>query len=226
MELVTAAQMRAIETEAIESDRVTGIDLMERAGQGVVDGIFEEWPEIEKGGRRALVLCGPGNNGGDGFVVARLLHERGWDVQVLLYGDASKLPPDAKLNHDRWVELGPVRPLVDAEFDGDIDVDPGAIIYVDALFGTGLTRPVSGLEKVERELNRAHARSDRHVVCIDIPSGLCSDSGRYLGRGSETPPGGVIRGDLTVTFHRAKCGHYLADGPDACGKLVVKDIGL
>ena len=87
MELVTAAQMRAIETEAIESDRVTGIDLMERAGQGVVDGIFEEWPEIEKGGRRALVLCGPGNNGGDGFVVARLLHERGWDVQVLLYGD-------------------------------------------------------------------------------------------------------------------------------------------
>lgn len=69
---------------------------MKRAGQGVVDAIFEEWPDLKKTSHRAVVLCGPGNNGGDGFVVARLLKEWGWEVEVFLYGDADKLPSDAK----------------------------------------------------------------------------------------------------------------------------------
>ena len=86
-ELLTAAQMRAIETAAIESGEVTGLELMERAGRGVVEAIFEEWPELKATSHRAVVLCGPGNNGGDGFVVARLLKEWGWEVEVFLYGD-------------------------------------------------------------------------------------------------------------------------------------------
>ncbi len=86
-ELLTAAQMRAIEQAAIESGEVTGLELMERAGKGVVEAIFEEWPELAETSHKAVVLCGPGNNGGDGFVVARLLKEwGGWEVEVFLYG--------------------------------------------------------------------------------------------------------------------------------------------
>ena len=81
-ELLTAAQMRAVEQAAIESGEVTGLELMERAGRGVVEAIFEEWPELSKTSEAAVVLCGPGNNGGDGFVVARLLREWGWEVEV------------------------------------------------------------------------------------------------------------------------------------------------
>jgi hydroxyethylthiazole kinase-like uncharacterized protein yjeF len=79
-ELLTAAQMRAIEAEAIASGAVTGLELMERAGAGVVEAIFAEWPALATAPHRAVVLCGPGNNGGDGFVVARLLKEAGWEV--------------------------------------------------------------------------------------------------------------------------------------------------
>ena len=114
-ELLTAAQMRAIEQAAIDSGEVTGLELMERAGQGVVDAIFAEWPELGRVGEthRAVVLCGPGNNGGDGFVVARLLKEAGWEVEVFLYGDAQKLPPGAKVNYGRWSEVGAVQPFSD-----------------------------------------------------------------------------------------------------------------
>ena len=97
-ELLTAAQMRALEAAAIASGQVTGLELMERAGAGVVQAIFEEWPELRAGPFRTVVLCGPGNNGGDGFVVARLLKEWGWEVEVFLYGDADRLSPDARVN--------------------------------------------------------------------------------------------------------------------------------
>ena len=112
-ELLTAAQMRAIERAAIESGEVTGLELMERAGQGVVEAILEWRPELATAPHRAVVLCGPGNNGGDGFVVARLLKQRGWEVDVFLYGDEAKLPPDAAENCRRWREFGEIRPVAD-----------------------------------------------------------------------------------------------------------------
>ena len=108
MELLTAAQMRRVEHAAIEGGTVTGLELMERAGRGVVEAAYEEWPDFAAAPQRALVLCGPGNNGGDGFVVARLLRGAGWQVEVFLFGDADKLPPDAKANHDRWCDMGAV----------------------------------------------------------------------------------------------------------------------
>src|SRR6056297_2346399 len=110
-ELLTAAQMRATEQAAFESGDVTGLELMERAGRGVVTAMFEEWPNLAKAPHKAVVLCGPGNNGGDGFVVARLLKDWGWEVQVFLYGAPAKLPPDAKTNYQRWQEMGQVDPL-------------------------------------------------------------------------------------------------------------------
>jgi hydroxyethylthiazole kinase-like uncharacterized protein yjeF len=249
-ELLTAAQMRAIEEAAIASGEVTGLELMERAGRGVVEAIFEEWPELagQGGGaaptppgylgqdesRRAVVLCGPGNNGGDGFVVARLLKERGWEVEVFLYGDAGKLPPDARVNYERWRGMGEVTSLPSA-FEAS-SREPHVV--VDALFGIGLTRPVSGLgltflDMAEERLSIwPNNRIGIACVAIDLPSGVCSDSGRALKapdfRGLTENVAAVpsAQVDLTVTFHAPKQGHVLGDGPRLCGKLVVKNIGL
>ena len=215
-ELLTAAQMSAIETAAIESGAVTGLDLMERAGRGVVEAMFEEWPDLIRTPQRAVVLCGPGNNGGDGFVVARLLTEWGWDVDLLLYGDPEKLPPDARTNYERWATLGHTK---DMSTPGALSDLTRPDILVDGLFGTGLGRPVEGdLAQVLQDVNSLREGVGTKVVAIDLPSGLCSDSGKHLGA--------FATADLTVSFHRAKLGHYLDRGPARCGRVVVKSIGL
>jgi hydroxyethylthiazole kinase-like uncharacterized protein yjeF len=229
-ELLTAAQMRAVEAAAIASGEVTGLDLMERAGRGVVEAIFEEWPELRATSHRAVVLCGPGNNGGDGFVVARLLRGWGWEVEVFLYGDPKRLPPDARVNYERWLGMGEVRPS--SELANPVNpVVPGQFaLAVDALFGTGLNRPIP------REMGEALAATflgefaDR-CVSLDTPSGLCADSGRVLiGDPSDAwdpvVTGWVACPDLLVTFHRMKPGMVLSDGPKLTAKIVVKDIGL
>ncbi len=233
-ELLTAAQMRAIEQAAIESGEVTGLELMERAGQGVVDAIFEKWPELKDRGAspssspgylgpdeedplRAVVLCGPGNNGGDGFVVARLLHGLGYEVEVFLYGDADKLPPDARVNYERWCVVGRVREWSVSAIAGL----SGRDLYVDAIFGAGLTRePAAAILEPLVQLHVAGETFDR-MVCIDAPTGLCMDSGRAL-----SAEFGAVYGYLTVTFHQRRPGQFLADGPHYCGALRVVDIGL
>ncbi|MBY6122054.1 NAD(P)H-hydrate dehydratase [Mameliella alba] len=213
-ELLTSAQMRQIEQAAIDSGAVTGLELMERAGAGVVDAVFEEWPELGQGAHRAVVLCGPGNNGGDGFVVARLLQERGWDVGVFLYGDAEKLPPDARANYELWRKMGAVSSWEDLNAE-----QTTADLFIDAVFGTGLTRPLP--EEVGRELimTATHDKTTTKVVAVDMPSGLCADSGKMLGGGGDFS-------DLVVSFHSAKVGHYLDRSYQRCNSLVVKDIGL
>ncbi len=228
MELLTSEQMRAVEQAAIQSGQVTGLDLMERAGLGVVAAVLEEWPDLGQGEHRAVVLCGPGNNGGDGFVVARLLQERGWGVRVYLYGDPDKLPPDAKANCARW--SGDVRSL-DPHAAPDLwDCD----VLVDALFGTGLRRGLQPLGDVFRNMGdrvdgraaeAGHRPCRPAIVAIDIPSGLCADSGRSFPHADDHLLFSA-RAHLTVSFHTAKPGHYLGEGPSTCGKLVVKDIGL
>jgi ADP-dependent NAD(P)H-hydrate dehydratase / NAD(P)H-hydrate epimerase len=229
-ELLTAAQMRAIETAAIESGSVTGLELMERAGRGVVDAVLEAWPELAATSHRAVVLCGPGNNGGDGFVVARLLKERGWEVDVFLHGDADRLPPDARANYDRWSAIGKVRPAGSVGDEDDLAaLAPG--LLVDALFGTGLARPCPGEVAAFLEFSRrANTRVDGYfgTVAIDVPSGLCSDSGRVIAPADGERPASrwAIKSDLTVTFHMRKRGHVLSDGAETCGRVVVKDIGL
>ncbi|MBS9718597.1 NAD(P)H-hydrate epimerase [Pseudohalocynthiibacter aestuariivivens] len=215
-ELLTAAQMREIEQAAIASGEVTGLELMEHAGRGVVEAIFEEWPELAKTSHKAVVLCGPGNNGGDGFVVARLLKEWGWEVEVFLYGDPEKLPPDAKVNCARWLEMGEVGTFEEApKYTHEAD------IFVDGLFGTGLQRPLEGAVFDWAADRTADPYVAARTVAIDIPSGLCSDSGRELNLSTET----VLAG-LTVSFHTPKLGHYLAWGSFKSGKTVVADIGL
>ncbi|QDC09750.1 NAD(P)H-hydrate dehydratase [Oceanicola sp. D3] len=230
MELLTSAQMRAIEQAAIEAGEVTGLELMERAGRGVVEAVFEEWPELAAGSFRAVVLCGPGNNGGDGFVVARVLKEWGWAVEVFLYGDPAKLPPDARVNYERWGEMGEVVPGSAFEGRDGWRCD----LLVDALFGTGLTRPLAGYGNLLWEIGDmvrsfvpifGHKRGRPAVVSVDVPSGICADSGRTLENAEPQNPHAACA-NLTVTFHSEKLGHRLGDGPEACGKVVVKSIGL
>ena len=219
-ELLTAAEMRAIEQAAIESGKVTGLELMERAGQGVVDTIFEEWPSLVAPGSKAVVFCGPGNNGGDGFVIARLLKDAGWQVDVYFYGDPVRLPPDARTNFDRWAEIGPYHSFTDSKNRDPLLYDPPPDVWVDALFGTGLTRPLPDL--VTQMLHRVYYEQNWNqapVVAVDIVSGLSADTGKSVQPFHLTA-------DLTVTFHTAKHGHVLQDGPLRSGKVVVKDIGL
>ncbi len=223
-ELLTAAQMRAIEQAAIESGDATGLELMERAGRGVVEAVFEEWPEYAKAPQSVAVLCGPGNNGGDGFVLARLLAGKGWAVKVFLCDDPEKLPPDARINYEIWVADNPVEELTEKA----LRELPHAL-YVDALFGTGLTRPLEGAARdVITHLGGRNGDNFRdRLVCIDAPSGLCMDSGRVVGNmGWAFGPKSIGFARLTVAFDCAKQGHFLSDGPKLCGKLIVKDIGL
>ena len=226
-ELLTAAQMREIERAAIESGAATGLELMERAGAGAVEAILEEWPELREGARRAVVLCGPGNNGGDGFVVARLLKERGWAVECFLYGDPEKLPPDARTNFQRWVELGAIGEadtLVSRSVWPQFDADaPDMDLFIDAVFGIGQSRVLPRtIEEIASALNHRDEEPARGwVVSLDIPSGLSSDSGTIIGGGDR-----VFYADLTLSLHAAKIGHFVADGPKASVRVRTVDIGL
>lgn len=217
-ELLTAAQMRTAENTATDAGQVTGLELMERAGRGVVEAVFEEWPTLAASRHKAVVLCGPGNNGGDGFVVARLLKEWGWEVEVFLYGDAAKLPPDARVNYERWLSLGTIRSnksleggYLSANFD----------LVIDAVFGTGLSRPLTEDAWLFcKEMYKAGID-----VAIDVPSGFCSDSGRFLGE-SRSDFEGPLSVALTVTFERLRQGHALLPLAGVLRACAVKSIGI
>lgn len=231
-ELLTAAQMRAIEQAAIASGEVTGLELMERAGKGVVEAIFEEWPELAATSHWAVVLCGPGSNGGDGFVVARLLQDRGWEVEVFLHGDPSRLPPDARVNYERWRGMGGEvlhdLALIDASSGGF----EGSDLIIDALFGIGLSRPIDACWR--EAFDRIQHNDVAKAVAIDIPSGFNSDTGEIIDHPPEylaktvsyVDPQRIAFFDMTVTFHRMKRAHAVPECARHCGKIVVKDIGL
>ena len=219
-EILTSAQMRAIESAAIASGTVTGLQLMERAGAAVAGHIRLRWPKPG----RATVLCGPGNNGGDGYVVARHLHRAGWRVRVL--GMDNTPGPDAAAMKRRWAEIGEILPLTEDELrSGGESSD----VYVDAIFGTGLTRPPE--EEIASILHHMGGGGgdwgyyQPRIVAVDCPSGLCLDSGAFLGTTRE--PGDFdLRARLTVAFDSPKPGHLLGRGPDCCGEVVIADIGL
>lgn len=223
-ELLTSRQMRALEQQAIASGSVTGLVLMERAGRRAVDAIFTHWPVLASGAHRAVVLCGPGNNGGDGFVVARRLHDKGWSVETLFWGDPASLSQDARKTHDLLAAMTDIH-VLSARRAGQ-GMRPA--LLVDALFGTGLTRamPAELLEAFHAVELRAGSEP-LYKVALDCPSGVDSDSGKLLlppkSDGSDDGCACGVSVDLTLAFHRRKIAHALGCG---LGQVRVIDIGL
>ncbi|HEY3776946.1 MAG TPA: NAD(P)H-hydrate dehydratase [Rhizomicrobium sp.] len=203
-EILTVAESYAADRYAGEHG-VASLMLMENAGRAVAGEIARRWSP-----RSCLVLCGPGNNGGDGFVAARHLKERGWPVRVALLGSRERLKGDAAAMAVEWKQ--DVDALAPA-------VLQGAELVVDAIFGAGLARPLAG---AARDTVLALAHSTARVVAVDVPSGLSGDLGRPLD-GAE---GAVARADLTLTFFRRKPAHVLVPGRLLCGWTVVADIGI
>jgi len=203
-EILTIAEMYAADRFAAENG-VPSLDLMENAGRSVVDEIVRRWSP-----RPAVVLCGPGNNGGDGFVAARHLLARGWPVRLALLGDRDRLNGDSAAMAARWT--GAV---------GDLSRDSlqGAELVVDAIFGAGLARALDG---VARDVVLALNDSKAVVVAVDVPSGLHGDLARPL----DGLDGVAVQADLTVTFFRKKPAHVLMPGRLWCGGTIVADIGI
>jgi hydroxyethylthiazole kinase-like uncharacterized protein yjeF len=204
-ELLSTAEMADADRRTIQGGN-PGIMLMENAGRAVADAVAVTRPV----GSRVVVVAGPGNNGGDGFVAARRLAERGYPVDVLLLGEASRLKGDAALAAKKWA--GPVTPAVpQALADADI--------IVDALFGAGLDRPVEG--QARAMIEAVNARNDAGgvpVIAVDLPSGINGTSGAVMGA--------AIRATRSVTFFRKKPGHLLLPGREHCGVVTVADIGI
>ena len=211
-DLLTNAQMRAVEAAAFALGRVSGADLMQRAGAGVLSAIFATWPDLRASSQRAVVMCGPGNNGGDGYVVASLLRDWGW--QVFVHGLAVG-GGDARAMAQAWVDAGgQVLPLTTEALTASMQ---GAAVVVDALLGIGQVRSADALLG---PVLQVRALSGVHRwVAVDVPTGLSADSGRLTG-------GLVCKADLTVTFHRVKLGHHLAQGPEICGQLAVANLRI
>ncbi len=198
--LLTPAQMNDADKRAI-SQGLSGIELMERAGAEVARAVEKRWTK-----RPVVVLCGPGNNGGDGFVCARHLEAAGWDVNIALLSDLDDVKGDAAYHARLWTrELVPFS-------SGSLE---GNGLVIDAIFGSGLSRPV---EDGARDMIEALINLQIDICAIDVPSGLDGATGQVLG--------GAAPADLTVTFFRKKPGHVLFPGRELCGDIVVADIGI
>lgn len=215
MRVVTSQEMRAIDRAAIEGLGIPGLVLMENAGRGVFIHLTDFTDGVE--GLRALVVCGKGNNGGDGFVVARHLANHGADVRIALLGKTSEVQGDAQVNMAVAKGMGlPIVEILEEEglallTDSLLEAD----VVVDAVFGTGFSGKAEGL--YASVIDRMNS-SDSPIIAIDCPSGLNVDTGR--------PEGACVEADLTVTMALLKRGHLLYPGADLCGEVAVVDIGI
>jgi ADP-dependent NAD(P)H-hydrate dehydratase / NAD(P)H-hydrate epimerase len=210
MRIVTADEMREIDRQTTEGYGISGVVLMERAGLAVVRRIKEIY-----GRKKIVVISGGGSNGGDGLVVARNLHNDGWDVKVFLLTDPGELSSDALSQYEAATRFGlSIRPAEEL-FTQNPSVLMHHTLIVDAILGTGLSRTVAGkVSKIVRLIND----SGLPVVSVDIPSGVSSDNGQIMGD--------AIRADHTITFGLPKRGHFLHPGARLSGRLYIEDIGF
>jgi hydroxyethylthiazole kinase-like uncharacterized protein yjeF len=210
MKVFTAEEMKEIDRKTIEDYGIPGVVLMEMAGLVVSSKIKEL-----VGRKRVLVVSGSGNNGGDGLVVARNLHNEGWDIRVFLAARPEDLKGDALIQYKAAVNFGVnIQPIIELLTNYSSLIARHSII-VDALLGTGLNKNVTGiLSDVIRLINK----SKRPVFSVDIPSGISSDNGQVMGE--------AVKAEYTVTFGLPKRGHLLYPGAEYSGKLFIEDIGF
>ncbi len=201
--LYRAEQVRQLDQRAINSCAITGYELMNRAGAAAFDRMASTWPDVKS----ILVFCGPGNNGGDGFVLARLAHKAGYQVQVFCTVNQKELSGDAKLAANDLVNIG-VKILSSKDFTINREC-----LVIDALFGTGLNRPVSEdiIDLIEKINN-----SQAPVYSIDIPSGIQADTGQKLGTS--------VHANATITFIGLKQGLFTAQAPEYTGDVYFSDL--
>ena len=215
MRVTTAAEMRELDRLAIDTYGIPGVVLMENAGAQVARILWQEFPDLSR--RRIAVLCGPGNNGGDGFVIARYLHNASVAVRVFIVGEPERIRGEAR-THLEMLRCAGIAPQA-ANTSESVQAVCAQLaeydILIDALLGTGLKAGVSGFfQQVITAMNA----SARPVVAVDVPSGLSADVGTLLG--------GHVRAHLTVTMALPKQGLLLYPAAEHVGKLVVVDIGF
>ncbi|MCP4163053.1 MAG: NAD(P)H-hydrate dehydratase [Deltaproteobacteria bacterium] len=215
MKLVIAEEMQKMDKETIKSYGIPGVVLMEIAGLGATLFLLDEIKDIKN--RKVSVVAGRGNNGGDGFVIARYLINRGVEVKVFLLSEKDKVQGDAKFNLDL---LSPLKiSVTEILSTDDLNKNKGSILHsdiiVDAIFGTGLNADVRGhFKDVINFINSL----EKKVLAVDIPSGLNADTGKICGV--------CVRADFTATFGLAKTGHFIYPGKELTGKLKIIEIGI
>lgn len=212
MKLVNASEMRAVDDCAINERGLPSLDLMENAGRGIFEYLQEAiLPESKDS--RIIIICGRGNNGGDGFVVGRHLVEDGYPVDFLLVGADDKLSADCRTNYDRVVRLG--RPVIQLKEIGDIPDLSAWDIIIDAVFGTGFSGIAEGMAaEVIEKINAA----EKYVVAIDAPSGLDVSTGMA--------EGAAVVADVTATLALPKPGLFISPGRELAGVVVIIPIGI
>lgn len=213
MKVVSGEIMQMMDRRAIEEYDVSGLTLMENAGRGCAEAIIAEFGSGR--GKKAVVVAGKGNNGGDGYVIARLLRERGWQVATLVLAGRHEIVGDARVNLDLLNDAAVVFCPEEGKLGRYVSVFREAAVIVDALLGTGLKSEVRGTYADAVEMINS---AGKPVVAVDIPSGIDSVTGKVLGC--------AVKADLTVTFALAKLGHVLFPGEDHTGRLQVVDIGI
>jgi NAD(P)H-hydrate epimerase len=225
MKALTAAEMREVDRLTTARFDVSGLALMETAGKSVAEVFLEQYAHknTEPPGR-VCVLCGKGNNGGDGFVVARHLREEAEHIDVYLFAQPEELRGDAAKNFARWRDQGGRVTLIqsEAEWEQAWPQIAAAEVIFDALLGTGIRGAASGLvaqaiEDLNRLSQNATAARPAWIVAVDTPSGLPSDG--------EAAAGPVVRAHLTVTFTAPKIGQLISPDAGCCGQLAVRSIG-
>jgi ADP-dependent NAD(P)H-hydrate dehydratase / NAD(P)H-hydrate epimerase len=216
LKVVTAEMMREMDRRAIEEFGIPGVVLMENAGRAVVEVIQREYGPLR--GKRVAIFCGSGNNGGDGFVIARYLHLAGASPFVVLVGRPEALKDDARVHFDLLSRLD-IR-VHDVSGDDWSGVHLNRSLVVDALLGTGIKDAPRGAYEAAIEIinHGKESHGPISVIAVDIPSGVDADTG--------ATPGEAIWADCTVTFGYPKLGHLLFPGTERVGKLHVADIGF
>ncbi|KAA0895389.1 NAD(P)H-hydrate dehydratase [Oryzomonas rubra] len=214
MKVIAAQTMQELDRQAIQEHGIPGLELMEHAGHACMEAIFHEFGY--SGGKRAFIFAGRGNNGGDGYVIARLLLQSGWQVRVCILAERDRICGDAAINLEQLPPAAVSYCTVPGQLAGQFQEELSqADVIVDALFGTGLNSEVVGIHQEAVELINA---AGCPILAVDIPSGIHGTSGRVLGC--------AVRATVTVTFAAAKLGHVLYPGADHTGRLVVADIGI